>query len=653
LAPTARRPWLILAVWIAIAVGGLLQSGTVFSLLRDAPSSSLTEAARTTHLLSTRTTEGEQLVILVRSTTRPADRQVQLVADALELTPNIAQVADPITDSDPRLRADDGRSQIIVASLRPRLSKAGTDRAVATVQRIARIGITVTHAEVGGTPLVGREAAAGARRDLLRGEGIALPIALVLLVVLFGGVVAASAPILVAAASVGGTLLVLWPVAQARAISPYAINVVTMFGLALGIDYGLLLLSRFREERHRGHDVAAAVALSQRTAGRTVTFSGLTVMAALLGLPVFGDPLLTSLTIGGIVVVGIAIIAARTLVPAVLLLFGHRVTPRAPASDDGRFARLARGVVRHPWPVALGVTAVLVLSAAPVLHADIVLPDQRVLPASSPSRHVADALAGQYQGRYDPSITVVATATTLDPGWRASLAALPGVTGVVSQTGYGADVQVLAVHVRGTGQDHLAQDVVRDIRRDASRRLFGVHVAGQAAELIDYRRVLGARLLPAVGIVIATMVLLLFAMTGSVVVPIKAVLVGLLSLTSTAGVMVWGFQDGHLGAPTGGLSAEVPLVIFVFAFGLSLDYETFLLGRVREVWLETGNSDQAVIVALQRTGGVITSAAALVTVVRCLLVPAVMALLGRRNWWAPAPLAWLHARLAASTLNDR
>jgi RND superfamily putative drug exporter len=552
------------------------------------------------------------------------------------------------------------------------------DRAVVEVERIVARGITSAHALVGGAPLIGREAAAGAKRDLLRGEAVALPLMLGFLLLVFGGLLAASVPVLVAAASVGGTLLLLWPIANARAVSPYTVNVVTMFGLALGVDYGLLLLSRFREERHGGVDVQTAVTRTMATAGRTVTFSGLTIIAAMLGLPAFGDPLLTSLAIGGAVVVAVSVLAARTLVPALLLVGGRRVRDRKPPPDDGRLARLAGVVVRRPWTVAIGVTALLVLSAAPVLHADVVLPDHRVLPTSSPSRQVAEVLAEDYRGRYDPSVTVVVRAPAVASAWRATLAGLPGVTGVEQRAGYGPDLQVIDVHVSGSGQDKTAQNLVRAIRADARERGLPVQLTGQAAILVDYRHHVGQRLAPAIALVVAATLLLLFLMTGSVVVPIKAVLMALLSLTATVGVLVWGFQDGHLvDAPTGGLSAEVPLVIFVFAFGLSLDYEVFLLARVREVWLQTGDSSRSVTVALQRTGGVITSAALLVvivflgfatgdilvvrevgiglatavivdaTVVRCLLVPAVMALLGRRNWWAPAPLARLHRRLGA------
>jgi RND superfamily putative drug exporter len=668
-----RHPRIVLLVWLLLTLAGLASLGSVFSALREDTGASLTPAARTAAALREREPVGARVVVLVRGVSPEVDREVRIAAGALQLAPNVASVTERITSGRAQLGSSDGSSQLIVVDLRSRLSERRVRTALALVRRVAAEVITGAPVLVGGEALVAQEAGDGARRDLLRGEAITLPIALALLLAVFGGLIAAAGPVLVALATVSVSLLALVPLALLRPVSSYTVSVMTMFGLALGVDYGLLLLSRFREERHAGAEVAQAVERSQASAGRTVTFSALTLIAVLAALVVVGDPLLTSLALGGILVVISALVAARTLIPALLLVAGHRVSRGRAPSDEGRLAVLARLVVRRRVVVGLGVTAVLVSVALPALHARIVLPDFHVLPRSSPSRQVAQALLRDYPGRYTGVVTVLAGSP--DPGvqWREQLGHLPGVISVQDRPGFGSDVTVVDLHLQGDGQDGPARSIVRAVRADSRARGFPVGTAGPAASLVDYEDRLADRLPAALLVMLSSVLLLLFLMTGSVVLPVKAVAMALLSLTATVGVLVWGFQDGHLtGEPLTGLSAEVPLVIFVFAFGLSLDYEAFLLGRVREVWLETGDNDRALTVGLQRTAGVITSAAMLVvvvflgfatgeiltvqemgvglavavvvdaTVVRCLLVPAFMAVLGHRNWWAPAPLRRFH-----------
>jgi len=458
--------------------------------------------------------------------------------------------------------------------------------------------------------------------------------------------------------------------------------VALMLGIGLGIDYGLLMISRFREERGAGLDVPAAVRRTMATAGRTVVFSAATVAVALVSLAVFPDPTIRSLAFGGIGVVLATMAAALTLLPALLARFGHRLSPQAPASSHGAFARLAHLVQRRALPVVVVVGVGLVLLAAPFAHARFDDIGVKALPRSSETRQVAEAIDAHFPGVTSEPVLALADVDPDDPAVGPWLADIQGLRGVAEATVL-EDVSqpgdtVVQVHAEGESNGRTAQAVVGDVRAlDAS---FAVGVTGDPAEIVDLRDSITSRLPVAVGIIVVATFVLLFLMTGSVVVPVKAVVMNVLSLGATFGALVWVFQDGHLAgllgfdAP-GSLDLLMPVIVFVFAFGLSMDYEVFLLSRIREVWEETGDNDLAVAQGVQRSGRIITSAALLMvivfagfvageivafkqlglglalavvvdaTVVRSLLVPATMKLMGHWNWWAPAPLARLHDRI--------
>jgi RND superfamily putative drug exporter len=536
--------------------------------------------------------------------------------------------------------------------------------------------------QVGGGLGVSRDNMVGSQNDLVRGEAIALPILLIALFFIFGGLRAALLPIFAALATTAGALILLMGMTHLPAVASYATDVIILFGLALAVDYSLLMVSRFREARAAGADVTGAVEHTAATAGRTVTFSALTVAAALSGLFAFGDPTFTSVAVGGIATVAVALAAALTLIPALLAAWGPKLKPaRRQAAEDGFFGRLARRVQRRPWLAAAGVTAVLLAAALPFLHASYGLGDPRTLPASSESRHVAATLAADFPGMRADPVQVVAAIPASDPriaAYAAQLARQPGVAAVSLEHGLHGNAAAIDVIPAGSAQGATARHLVAALR--AHRPAFRTWVTGSAAFLIDFKAQITHRLPYALALIALATFVLLFLMTGSVLIPLKALIMNTLSLGAVFGALVWVFQDGHLSGPLGftafgAIEMWVPIIVFAFAFGLSMDYEVFLLSRIKECYDEGGDTNKAVANGLQRSGRIITSAAFLVmivflgfaagqtlgikefglalaiavavdaTLVRCILVPATMTLLGSANWWAPAPLRRLHNRL--------
>jgi RND superfamily putative drug exporter len=445
---------------------------------------------------------------------------------------------------------------------------------------------------------------------------------LVLLFLVFRGVVAALTPLLVAAVAVAGALLILLGVSHVADISAYSVNVITMLGLGLAVDYSLLVISRFREERAGGLELEAAIERTMATAGRTVAFSGLTVAASLCGLLAFAEPFLRSLAWGGIGVVLVALVAAVTLVPALLGLWGRRITPgQGTSRDHGAFYRLSRLVQRFAPVIVVLVAALLVLLALPFRHARLENSGLESLPRSSESRQLFETIQGRFQGGgTDPVVVVVESApgNPLVADYLRRIGELPGVSRAEARQGTPPQITVLDVIPEGTSEGPVATSLVERIR--ALERPVAGGVTGPAAFLVDYRDSLASRLPYALGLIGLATFALLFLMTGSVVVPVKAIVMNVLSLGASFGALVWVFQEGHLSGllgfdPPGMVDITIPVLIFVFAFGLSMDYEVFLLSRIKEAWDQTGDNDRAVALGLQRTGRIVTSAAALIVVV--------------------------------------
>jgi RND superfamily putative drug exporter len=654
-----RSPRRIAFAWLAVVIAGVAAAGILFSDLEadlDAPTSR--ESARVDRELDRLDPGGGEIVAVAEVNPLPAG-----VTDGLTAIPGVAGVRS--------LPSDDGRATGIAVELDPHLGDDRFDAAVGDVTAALR-AIDAPRVLVGGELLLDEEIGDQAEQDAQRAEALSLPAALVVMALVLGGVLVAGLPVAIALGGVGATMLGLLALSALTGVPVYAVNVATMLGIGLGIDYGLLMVSRFREERGAGRPVPEAVARTMATAGRTVVFSACTVAVALSGLLVFDDPTIRALALAGMGVVLACMAAALTLLPALLARFGHRIGPARPAGPRGGFARLARMIQRRPVPVVAAVAAGLVLLAVPFASARFDDTGVRSLPRSSETRQVAEAIDTRFSAVTAEPVVVLAEVDPGDPavaGWLDDVRSLPGVVAATASPDLSRPgLTVVEVHAAGRSNGPRAQVVVEELR--ALDAPFPVAVGGDPAEIVDFRHAIASRLPLAIAVMLLATFALLFAMTRSVVLPVKAIVMNVLSLGATFGALVWVFQDGHLSGvlgfdPPGSLDLVIPVIVFVFAFGLSMDYEVFLLDRIREVWRRTGDNDRAVAEGLQRSGRIITSAALLVvivfagfaageivalkqlgvglavavavdaTVVRSLLVPATMKLMGRWNWWSP------------------
>jgi RND superfamily putative drug exporter len=602
----------------------------------------------------------------------------------------------------PGLVSKDGRSALVVASI------TGDDSTAP--KRVGDISrpIVGTHDGVtikgGGYGNAFAQVNDQTKKDLAIAEAITVPLTVIALIWVFGSLLASLLPLAVGLTSIIGTMAALRAVASVTDVSVYSLNMTTAMGLALAIDYSLFIVSRYREEIRGGTAPDAAVRRTMQTAGRTVLFSAITVglsLAAMLVFPVF---FLRSFAYAGIAVVALATVAALVLLPAMLTLLGTRVdaldmrvfirrvlrrpAPVAKPLQQSFWYRFAHRVMRRALPIGLFVTAVLVGLGLPFLHANYAYPDDRVLPHSASAHQVGDDLRTKFATNAGSTMTVVAPDTTAAPGavssYAQQLSKIPHVTSVsVQRAGDAADVSLqVDVEAESTPARNLLTKV-EDVHTP-----WHVYYGGQTAVNRDSLAALGSAMPYAIALIALASFVVLFLFTGSVVLPIKALILNTLSLSATFGAMVWVFQYGHFGSlfndltATGSLVPTMPPLMFCLAFGLSMDYEVFLLSRIREAWLASDRTSEAnteaVAVGLGRTGRIVTAAALLMaivfagmasskvsflmlfgaglalavlmdaTIVRGVLVPAFMRLAGRWNWWAPRPLAKLHARFGLS-----
>ncbi|GAA4910652.1 MMPL family transporter [Streptomonospora salina] len=559
--------------------------------------------------------------------------------------------------------------------------------------------------ELGGTVAIQQDLSNRAESDVVRAELMSLPVLLLLLVLIFGGVVAALMPLAVGGLAILGSLTLLRALTEVTEVSVFAVNVATILGLGLAIDYGLFMVSRFREELSGGAAVREALPRTLSTAGRTVAFSGVTVMIAFAGLLFFPQPILRSIGLGGIAVVLFDVLAALVALPALLAVAGRRIDAlplfarrrrrrefrrararqrgEAPEARGGGWARLGHSVMRRPATYLVAVAAVLLAFASSLAHTELGATDQRYLPEESGSRAAMESLERDFPAGGIGEIDVAVTGGASEPELQGFADRLGGLDGAerteVSRTG--PDTAHLTVAYEGAADDPATAGLVRDVREAAPPRgADEVLVGGPAAMQIDNVDAIVDALPYTLTFVVAVTLVLLFLAFGSILLPLKAVVMGALSLGASLGVVVWGFQEGHLSdalgfTTVGTIDPTFLVLIVIVAFGLAMDYELFLLSRVREEYAATGDNPHSVATGLQRTGGIITSAAVLLvvvlvgmgtsdllflkiigvglamavavdaTLVRALLVPATMRLLGRANWWLPAPLRRLHDRV--------
>ncbi|MDR0849253.1 MAG: MMPL family transporter [Propionibacteriaceae bacterium] len=550
--------------------------------------------------------------------------------------------------------------------------------------------------------------------DLVRGEAVGLPIALLLLVIVFGGLIAAGLPIIGALVSIGIGMGALWAITFTADVESFILNVVSIVGLALSIDYGLLVVSRYREELARAlaskgypsdgsrvprkfasrEIVREAVVATVKTAGRTVFFSALTIAMSMVGLVAMEADLLKIIAAGGIVVTLLAVLTAITLVPALIVILNRRlvkpsVITRIPglrsivktvgdsASDRGFFSRLAHGVHKIPWLIMIGVFAILGVLAVPLYELQARTAFMDYLPDGHDVTLAYDAIQANYPALQAASIVVVADAAPIEVGDLVKyLSDFDDVDFVSQPTSLDSDRSktTFSVHIKVENQvgAQITQDV-KDLR--AHEEKYDFQVGGPAALQLDFVDSVVAGAPIALTVIISAVFLLLFLMTGSIAIPIKALIINSLSLLASLGATTFIFMNGYLGMPKVlGMETFVLAVTACFGFGLAMDYEVFLVARIKEYWDKGESNDEAVEHGLQRSGRIITSAAAIIvavfigfttgdmvaikeigvamaatvlidaTLVRMLLVPATMTILGRWNWWAPPPLRRLYEK---------
>ena len=772
-----RWRWPVLGIWLVLVVAGATLGGQVFDRLTTTdnlrPDAESQQAERRVDQLLP---EGPTVVAVVRDRDPYDPALVESVARIraeLRAVPGVVDVEDLYGSPGGRIGADN-RSTLVRVELAEGLGTAQRERAEDRVAALLR-GIDAPQVLVGGEKLAERAFAEQAISDAAIGESIALGVLLIALVVILGGLAAGAIPLLAALGAVAVTLLGLFGLSAVTGVGEFTVNVVTLLGIGLSVDYALLLIVRFREERATAAtadpaaddaddaDPARLLARTMATAGRAVLVSGLAVAAAMTGLYVFAEPLLAAMALGGALAVALATLAGLTAVPALIAVTHRHIpepgqrtwvnravaavrelarraapdrtaraapgraapgrtsptgrgTPARPApggsarpapgdpapggsarpapGGPGLLGRLAGYAQRRPGPVAFTVSAGLLLLALPFLFgANLANSDARALPASMEARQVHDVMLRDFEAGRAAPVTVVVEA---DPATAAVrdlmnlLNGLPQVSRMQPRPDVPGAAVVIDLTPRGATGGPESRALVREVR--ALDQPFPLLVGGPAAELVDYQSSVAARLPLAVLVLLLATTVLLFALTGSLVIPVKALLMNALTLLATLGVLVvvfqWGLGSALLGVESwGAIDLTTPILLFVFVFGLSMDYEVFLLARIREEWSRWSGlrtpaararaSRQAVLTGITRTGPVVTAAAVCitivflgfllgeltavkeigfgmavavvldVTVVRGLLLPAVMSLLGEWNWWAPAPLRRLHDRFSA------
>jgi RND superfamily putative drug exporter len=671
----ARRPVLICVSWLILVLVGFAIGGQVTSRFEGTGTSVVSsESYQAEQYLEQHDPSGDQITALVTApdVTAPGLRgQVLAAAADVRRIPGVATVSAPY----PGGVSKDGQAVAVQVTFGATISgdaeSNALDSAYARFHRIDTADVYVS-----GGPLLDQQMNHGTKKALQLAEELSLPVILIGLFFVFGSFLAALLPLTVSLAGISSALLILLGFSHFTALSGDSLTVVTMIGLGVGVDYSLLIVGRFREERQQTWDKREAARRATARAGRTVLFSGLTVTISSLGLCFFDNSFLRSIGLATAAVVVVDMLAALTLLPALLALFGVKVK-RASALKDpeaGFFSRLARFAARLRVAVLIVLTALLVVLAIPLAGMHSSNGDAGWLAKSTESRQEFDAATAHYgEASSNPVEAVVRGSGARYASFITEISALPQVASASSSPlPSGGTLVELAPKGGDAAAGGLA--LVRAIRAD--RGSLDVQVTGQEAEVVDYEAMLERDAPWAIGFVALTILVLLFAFTGSLLIPVKTLITTALSLAASLGVVVLVFQDGHGSGlfGTGALGSldmvTVPCVAAI-AFGLAMDYEIFILGRVREAYLADPTDPRgAVARGLQRSGRVVTSAAVLIaivfacfmidgnamigqiglgltlavlidaTLVRMLLVPATMALLGQTAWWSPG---WLRS----------
>jgi uncharacterized membrane protein YdfJ with MMPL/SSD domain len=673
----SRHPRRVLALVLALAVVAGVIGGPVPGKLVDSTTSfedPASQSVQARHLLqrSTGKNAAPDVVLLIRAAT-PA--RVAAARALLKRDPDVAEISRAV-------RSKDGRSAYVAATF-----YAGGSDAKPITRALKQLPDVIA----GGPAVASDQISSTVKSDLARAELYAFPLLFVLSLLIFRGLVAALLPPLVGGVTIVGTFLLMRAVNTTLPLSIFAVNLVTGMGLGLAIDYSLFILSRYREELVRVGPGREALVRTLTTAGRTVLFSGLTVSAALASLTVFPQRFLYSMGISGAIAALVAIVVSLVGLSALLAVLGPRVNALAPArlrrtverpASQGSWYRLSRAVMKRPILIAAGSAAVLIALGIPFLGIRFTGVDASALPPSASARQVDEALRAEFPpAPTSPVVIAVSAPARPTPqlvAYAGRLSALPGAAAVIGPARAGQGLWRLDVIPRDPPLSSSAKQLVRQVR--ALPAPYPMLMGGATAGFLDQQSSLKAHLPIVLAILIATTLILLFLATDSVVLPIKSLIMNLLSLSAAFGLLVWIFQDGHLQGllaytSQGALESTQPILLFVIAFALSTDYGVFLLTRIKEHHDAGEPNHEAVPHGLESTGPIVTSAALLFTVaigafstshvvfikelgvgtalavlldasiVRALLVPSLMELLGEWNWWAPRALRRLHARL--------
>jgi len=620
-------------------------------------------------------------------------RRIAALERELRAQPQVAAVAGFYTTGSRDFVSKDGKSTYLAVSLKPDDDKEWQEAGRDVADRLAgRPGVLV-----GGAAVAQEQVNKQVEEDLRRAEMLAFPLLFLLSFVFFRSLVAALLPVMIGLLAIVGTFLVLRIASEVGSISIFALNLTTGLGLGLAIDYSLFIVSRYREEIAKDGPGLAAMRRVLATAGRTVFFSSLTVAAALASLLVFPQRFLYSMGLGGALVALLAAAISLTVLPAVLTLLGNRVNALSPRflrrraeadarpDEQGFWYRLSRLVMRRPVPIATACATFLIVLGIPFFGIKFDTVDARVLPDSASARQAYDVVTDEFPPYREAPVWV-----SVKGGDRAQVAKLtgevrrvPGIAAVYPPQRLREGVTAIQAISANPFTSEASQTTVGDVRAIAAPPGATVLVGGATADFIDFQSSLTRHLPIAFAIIVVATLVILFLMTGSVVLPIKSLIMNVLNLSAVFGLLVLIFQDGRLEGlldytSSGGIEQTMPILLFAVAFGLSTDYAVFLLSRIKEARDGGASNTESVAIGLERTGRIVTAAALLfavaigafatsqiifikqngvgtalavlidASIIRALLVPSLMKLLGKWNWWAPAPLRRLHERYGIS-----
>jgi uncharacterized membrane protein YdfJ with MMPL/SSD domain len=690
LAHVHRRSVLIASI-LVFAAAGALGAGVADKLDPYGAEDPDTESVAAEERLESAGYRETDVIVLIEgadpTSEDGADRVAELARD-LRGDEDVAQVTGYAETRSDAFVSRDGDSTYLAVGLEPTEDKERQDAA----DRVAESLSDEPGVSVGGVAVANAQVNEQVSSDLKRAELYAFPILFLLSLLFFRSLVASLLPLLVGGLAIVSTFFVLSAISEVTSVSIFALNLVTGLGLGLAIDYSLFIVSRYREEIARTGAGLEAMRVTMATAGRTVLFSSLTVAAALAALTVFPQRFLYSMGLGGAIVALIAAAIALIVLPAVLALLGRRVDALAPkflqrraerdarSTEEGFWYRLSQFVMRFPGRVAVASAAFLIALGIPFFSVEFTTVDARVLPEDASANQVDDVLRTEFPpNRTSPNLLVVSGSASDAADVAKEAEGLDGVAAVNPPQEQKGDVSIVEVISESGPYTAASQDLVEELRAIED----DVLVAGESAGYVDLQESLTHHLPLMLAIVAVTTLLILFLMTGSVILPVKQLLMNALGLSAMFGILVMIFQDGRFESllaydSQGALEITQPLFLFAVAFGLSTDYGVFLLSRIKEARDGGAEDREAVAIGLERTGRIVTAAALLfaiaigafvtsemifikqlglgtalavlidATIVRALLVPSLMALLGKWNWWAPKPLRRLHDRIGLS-----